>query len=358
MKESLPLLKLYSLAPSQTPQTRYQGSKYKLLDWIWDNISHLSFNTVLDAFGGSSCVSHYLKGQDKSVTYNDILKSNYLCGVALIENDSQTLNEEDIQFLISKHTDIEYDNLIARHFHDIYFTDDENLWLDIVSQNIPLLNDRFKQAIAYYALFQSAISKRPYNLFHRKNLYMRFAEVERGFGNKATWDKSFDSHFRDFVRRANDSVFDNGKKCEALNLDVNDVAGMYDLVYLDPPYMNDKGVSVDYYHFYHFLEGLSSYANWESQIDFKSKHRRLKPKRSPWNNAKEVTREFRAVLEHFKNSILVVSYRTDGIPSANNLVDMMREIKKNVTVRTLDGNYKYVLSTNSKSTEMLIIGCD
>ena len=36
-----------------------------------------------------------------------------------------------------------------------------------------------KQALAYFALFQSCIIKRPYNLFHRKNLYVRTKEMKR-----------------------------------------------------------------------------------------------------------------------------------------------------------------------------------
>ena len=33
------------------PKTRFQGSKYKLLEWIWSSLSGLRFKTVLDAFG-------------------------------------------------------------------------------------------------------------------------------------------------------------------------------------------------------------------------------------------------------------------------------------------------------------------
>ncbi len=52
---------------------------------------------------------------------------------------------------------------------------------------------KIKKAMFLWALFQSCISKRPYNLFHRKNLYVRTADVKRNFGNKTTWDKPFES---------------------------------------------------------------------------------------------------------------------------------------------------------------------
>ena len=70
------------------PTTRYQGSKAKLIDWIWEKIKNLDFSTVLDAFGGTGVVGYYLKQKEKQVFYNDYLKSNYWIGVALIENNS------------------------------------------------------------------------------------------------------------------------------------------------------------------------------------------------------------------------------------------------------------------------------
>ena len=122
------------------------------------------------------------------------------------------LNDNDIDFILEKHPNIEYPTFIYDTFHDIYFTDEENKWLDVVITNIGQIKDKYKQALAYYALFQSCIIKRPYNLFHRKNLYIRTAEVKRSFGNKKTWDTSFEDHFRKFVEEGNNAVFDNGKK--------------------------------------------------------------------------------------------------------------------------------------------------
>ncbi len=353
-----PLFSVAGLIPPPPPKTRYQGSKYKLLEYIWRHISNLDFDTVLDAFGGTACVSHFLKARGKAITYNDILVSNYLTGHALVANDSDTLSNSDVSSLISRHEDQKYSDLIEKTFHDIYFTKEENVWLDTIAQNIPRLGNRNQRAIAYHALFQSAISKRPYNLFHRKNLYMRTSEVKRSFGNKTTWDKPFEKHFRHFVQEANAAVFSNGRPCQALNMDALAVPGEYDLVYIDTPYINRRGTGVDYYGFYHFLEGLADYKSWGQKIDHRSKHKRMMPIKSVWTNPKEINDAFRDLFKRFKRSKLVVSYRSDGIPSLQELVEVMREFKHNVSIFRLDGNYKYVLSTNHKSTEVLIIGCD
>ena len=200
----------------QFPSTRYQGSKLKLVEWIWQNCKHLNFNSVLDAFGGTACVSYLFKTRGKQVFYNDYLKSNYYIGLALIENSKETLTPEDVEKILKPHLKTKYPTFIQDTFKGIYFTDEENEWLDMVVTNIDeLIKNIYKKAIAYFALFQSCIIKRPYNLFHRKNLYIRTAKVKRSFGNKITWDTPFPVHFVRFVEQANESIFDNEQKNKA-----------------------------------------------------------------------------------------------------------------------------------------------
>ena len=337
------------------PTTRYQGSKLKLLTWLRANMADLEYDTVLDAFGGTGCVSYMLKDQGKSVTYNDHLHFNHVIGTAIIENSRIRLSDDDQEFVLSRHADIEYDDFIAQTFGGIYFTDDENTWLDVACQNIPKLRGRFKRALAYYALFQSCIVKRPYNLFHRKNLYMRIADVERSFGNKATWDTPFDEHFRGFVAEANAAVFDSALPCHAVHHDALQVPGDYDLVYIDTPYINKRGVGVDYFDFYHFLEGIVDYADWPDRINRQRKHLPLKGTKSAWSDRKRTKEAFERLFDRYSNAILVVSYRSDGIPSEHELIELMQAFKNEVCCVHF-GEYRYVLSTNGKSKELLIIG--
>jgi len=336
------------------PSTRFQGSKLKIVDWIWDGIKDLKFRTALDAFGGTGSVAYRLKEKGKKVTYNDILKFNYYIGVSLIENDEAILSNEDINFILTKYEDITYPTFITDTFKNIYYTDEENSWIDMVVTNIRLLDDKYKRALAYFALLQSCIIKRPFNLFHRKNLYLRLAEVKRDFGNKATWDTPFDIHFRRFVEEANNSVFSNGQKNMALNLDVFDIKGDFDLVYIDTPYISKKGVGVDYLGFYHFLEGLVNYENWQNMIDYRTKHKRLKSIPSVWVDKNKIHSAFDKLFEKFHDNILVISYRADGIPSINELAEMLGKYKQTIhEVKRKD--YKYALSAN-EIEEVLLIG--
>jgi len=336
------------------PSTRYQGSKRKLVEWIWENVHDVAFDTVLDVFGGTAVVSHMFKNGGKQVTYNDALQFNWNIGLALIENSEIKLSDQEIELILTIHPNIEYPDFIQRTFHGIYFTDEENRWLDRVVHNIDtFLTNPYKRALARFALFQSAIIKRPYNLFHRANLYMRTAKVERSFGNKTTWDTSFETHFRQFILEANQAIFDNGRENRALNVDAMDTPTGFDLVYIDPPYLNRKGVGVDYRDFYHFLEGLINYDEWNELIDYSSKHRRLIPMASPWNKADTVIHAFRSLIERHRDSVLVISYRDDGIPSKMQLLEIMKQNKSEVY--EAQKRQKYALANNG-SHELLLIG--
>ena len=157
------------------PTTRYQGSKRKILPWLYECMKGYYFHTVLDAFGGSGMVSCLLKRMGKRVTYNDLFRFNQMIGESVVENNRTQLTDEDVDYILTNEGDC--GTFISENFAGIYYLNEENQWLDRVISNIESLDMRYegrklkhKKAIAYNALFQSCLAKRPYNLFHRKNL--------------------------------------------------------------------------------------------------------------------------------------------------------------------------------------------
>lgn len=60
------------------PTTRYQGSKRKIIYWIYECIKELNFRQVVDAFGGSGSFSYLAKRMGKEVIYNDLMRFNYI----------------------------------------------------------------------------------------------------------------------------------------------------------------------------------------------------------------------------------------------------------------------------------------
>lgn len=340
------------------PSTRYQGSKVKILDWIWDNIKDMEFNTVLDLFGGTGSVSYMLKARGKSIIYNDVLKFNSIIGKAIIENSDVILTDDEVEEILSYNNKYEYKTIIQDNFKDIFYLDEENKWLDMVVTNILNIKNEIKQSIAWFALFQSCISKRPYNLFHRANLYIRTQDVERSFGNKATWDKPFETHFRAFVKEANESIFCNGMRNLSMNYDCFQFPNeeyKCDLVYIDTPYISKSGKGTDYLDFYHFLEGMVNYNEWEEMILDKYKHKTLKGRgENVFIKKKEILNAFDKLFSKFKDSIIVVSYRVDGIPSEYEIETLLKKYKSNVK-EVCAKEYKYALA-KSATYELLFIG--
>ena len=193
-------------------QTRYRGSKVKILPAIYDIAKDLEFETVLDAFAGTGAVSYLFKRMGKRVLFNDHLSFNHIIGRALIENSTIKLSKSDIEFILKPKSYDKYPHLIETNFPSIYYTDEENKWLDRVISNLYELPTGYKQDMGFWCLFQSCIIKRPFSLFHRKNLNLRTRNVKRSFGNKITWDTPFDIHFKKFSQEINSYIWRNRHK--------------------------------------------------------------------------------------------------------------------------------------------------
>jgi len=138
--------------------TRYQGSKRRISSWMLEQIREFQYQTVLDALSGTASVAYEFKKRGKEVVCNDILKSNYYTALALIENSQEILDEKDILFVLSRHQEFDYPTFIQDTFKGIYYTAEENAWLDLVVTNIRKLENPYKKALAFFALFQSCTS--------------------------------------------------------------------------------------------------------------------------------------------------------------------------------------------------------
>jgi len=339
------------------PSTRYQGCKRQIIEPLWDQISNLDPDSVLDLFGGTGVLSYKAKAEGKQVHYNDVLSFNQRVGTALIRNNEAKLSYREIEELLTFDLD-SYPSLIQDEFQGLYFTDDENAWLDRMRKNIVVkLDDPYKKAIAIAAVGQACLTKRPYALFHRANLYMRTQDVERSFGNKTTWERPFEHYFRKFAVEYNRAVFTNGREhttaCEdAVEWDGPDA----DIVYLDPPYYA-KGKSnpmSDYHLYYHFLEGYVDYGEWPARIDDSVKTKKIEYDRAPWNKPESIAEAFRTIFSQYEDSDLVLSYNTQSLPTPDTIADLMAEYKNKV--RRVNIDHSYSLNSDDGVQELLFIG--
>ena len=345
------------------PTTRYQGSKRRILPWLYKIFKDLEFESVLDGFGGSASVSYLFKLMGKRIIFNDILKSNFQTGLALIENNTIRLEQSDLDFL-QRHNGYVYPTFIRDTFENIYYYDHENEWLDMVSFNIHKLSEKYegrtlkkKRALAYHALFQACLSKRPFNLFHRKNVYLRKADVERKFNNKKAWDTEFPVLFSRFTKETSEKVFSNKKRNRALCCDLLKVrTGKYDLIYLDPPYQRPQDSQPkDYYSLYHFLEGLVDYNNWPSRIDLSKKHKPLVKNHSKYEN-NSLLEKLEIIVKRFNSSMIAISYGKPGKPPIGEIRGLLKAYKNKVLVFSTDYAYKLNKGNCNNMREILIIG--
>lgn len=365
-----------NLLDGRFPSTRYTGSKRRLLRHLYQIFRRLEFTSAADIFSGTSSVAYLLKKMGKQVIVNDYLYSNFRTGIALIENNHIRLSDEDIQFI----ADDELNNnpedepkVISSTFQGYYFTDEENRWLDSCRGRIERLStyyqneiSKYKKALAYHALFQSALRKRPFNLFHRKNLYLRLANVDRQFGNTTTWNRSFSEHFKEMAHEVNGLVYDNYLSNQAYCENVNSwFAPNGDLVYLDPPYVwnGASEAEVDYLTKYHFLEGISRYNEWNEIIDRNSPLLAVKDGYTKWpggnsNSLSHLESIFQLLFERYHSRTIVLSYRDNGMPTIKELVKILKEKKRYVYLQTIP--YKYALRKSTEQpqslNEVIIIG--
>ena len=207
--------------------------------------------------------------------------------------------------------------------------------------------------------FKTCLVKRPFNLFHRKNLSIRTKNVSRTFGNKTTWETPFEHLFRRYVKEINALIFDSKNECKAKCKSLSDLDPYgVDLVYLDPPYLSKDGKNEtsNYFDIYHFLEGIMIYPDWKKQIDVKSKNLKLINYKEKIFKKEGIYDLYDSMFQKFKDSKIILSYKSDGIPSIKFLTDRLKYIGKKVSTKSIE--YSYSLKKNhvdKKGREYIII---
>lgn len=336
------------------PSTRYYGSKRRQLDWLRSEFKALDGATALDAFGGTGAVSFLLSDLGWQTTYNDVFEFNTISARALFSNSTQWLTEESLLEFLQQVRPAE--GFITSNFEGLYFTTEENMWLDGFMSC--LKNQSFKQRdLLLYCLFQACLKKRPFNLFHRANLNLRHSEMPVQFGNRATWSKSFITHIVTTYRE----VLRTQRTLSPASVTVMDgeCAGAilpgFDLIYLDPPYFKKAKKSTEtYLERYHFLEGLARYDEWADLIDPLSPLRAIKrPYKQEWTKKQEMMGNLNAIIKKHQGSIFALSYVADEEPTEGELFTLFRENFDRV--RLSRRSFNRVLSTK-ESFEILLIG--
>lgn len=339
------------------PVTRYYGSKRKLVEKIWNVLQelHVEFDSFLDIFGGTGIMSYNMASHGKTVIYNDIFTFNCKIAEALLTTPRGTLTSQDALSLLVPVNNREYHHFIEDIFSGIYYTDEENRTIDTVVQNIMHLPQQ-QQASAYYILFQSCLIKRPFNLFHRRNLNLRVNHIESNFGNYVTWEKSFETLFKQFVDELNQFQFLHVPNVEIVNHTALECPNVADIIYIDTPYFKKKSGGLSYHSRYHFLEGLVYYEDILANVNFNKANREIEiHKNAEFETRSRYLMDLDELLGHFPHSTIMMSYTSEGYPSIEELEALLRRHKNHVETIYF-GKYFFALNkSNQNRQEVLII---
>jgi DNA adenine methylase len=332
------------------PPTRYMGSKEKLLPYIKGVVEQFDFDSAADLFAGSGVVGYMFKTMGKKVFSNDYMAMSATYGKAMIENSSTTLTEKEIDRLFAPNR--KADTFVQDTFQDLYYSDADNLMIDLVRANIRKIVHPHKRAIALSALIRACLKKRARGVFTYTGL--------RYDDGRADLLMSMEEQVRNAALAINEAVFDNGQDCTARFGDAMQARVKADLVYIDPPYFSPLSDN-EYVRRYHFVEGLAR--DWDGvEMQWHTKTRKFKSYPTPFSSRLGATDAFDRLFRKLKDSIIVVSYSSNSLPTKDEIVHLMAKYKRHVEVIDIDHRYSFAnqghkaLDNRNQVKEYLFVG--
>ena len=325
------------------------GSKSKLLPYIWAVAERFPFDTVIDLFSGSGIVGYMFKAQGKTVISNDYMAMSATFSKAMIENSCTLLPLDEVQNLFI--TTEDNDHFVATTFKGLYYADADNALIDTLRSNIKKIQNEYKRAIAMTALIRACMKKRARGIF----TYVG----NRYDDGRQDLKKSMEQHFLEAVEAVNAAIFDNGKQNKSKFGDALRLRTEHpDLVYIDPPYYSPFSDN-EYVRRYHFVEGLAR--DWEGvELQLDTQTKKFKSYPTPFSTRNGAEAAFDELFKKYANSILIVSYSSNSLPTQDEMVAIMAKHKKHVEVVPI--NYQYSFGnqgahvSKNKVQEFLFIG--
>jgi adenine-specific DNA-methyltransferase len=332
------------------PELRYMGSKHRLLPWIHGVLRTLEFRTAADPFVGSGCVAYLLKAMGKRVVASDFLNFPTVLASATVANNKYRLDGPAVKALLAHRKN--GPNFIESTFKGIFYAPDDLRFLDRVSSNLEDLENPHQRHLARAALLRSCLKKQPRGVFTVSGNLSRYDDGRRDLR------LSIEEHFLEQVEAFNRVVFDTGirhtvKKADVFTMNPEGV----DLVYLDPPYVPRSDDNC-YMKRYHFLEGLSCY--WKGvRIMEETKVKKIEKPYTPFSYRKTAIEAFDRLFRLYRNSIIVLSYSSNGYPDRDELEGLLRRYKQTVTA--YERTHRYHFGTHgsvqrAEVHEYLIVG--
>jgi adenine-specific DNA-methyltransferase len=332
------------------PELRYMGSKHRLLPWIHGVLRMLDFKTAADPFVGSGCVAYLLKAMGKRVIASDFLNFPTVLASATVANNRYRLDGPAVKALLAHRKN--GPSFIESTFKGIFYTTEDLRFLDRVCGNLEELGNPHQRSLARAALLRSCLKKQPRGVFTVSGNLSRYDDGRRDLR------LSIEEHFLEQVEAFNRVVFDSGARHTVKRADVfaMNPEGV-DLVYLDPPYVPRSDDNC-YMKRYHFLEGLSCY--WKGvRIMEETKVKKIEKPYTPFSYRRTAIEAFDRLFRLYRNSIIVLSYSSNGYPDREELEMLLRRYKQTVTAYERTHRYHFGTHDHVQRAEVheyLIVG--
>jgi len=322
------------------PETKYMGSKQRLLPFILKHLSRQKFHSALDAFSGSGCVGYAMKKTGACVYANDFLNFCFQTARGTIENNATKLTEEDVSKLVR--TNGSAPTFVRDTYTDLFFNETDCAFLDNLWANIQDLESPLKISLALASASRACMKKRPRGLF-------TFTGI-KGWDGRKDLKLTMREQFLIAVNAFNGAVFSNGQQNKAFNLDVFDLQpDLADLVYIDTPYISPFS-DCDYTRRYHFVEGYCRY--WKGVEITDTTTKKIRSYDTAFSTKALARQAFQKLFHHFRKSTLAVSYSSNCIPSKAEMIELLKNEKSSVTVyesahRYHHGNHAHKIGDNN-----------
>jgi DNA adenine methylase len=328
-----------SSAEPEFPETKFMGSKQRLLPFILKHLANLKFSSALDAFSGSGCVGYAIKQTGARVYANDFLNFCFQTARATIENNSTKLTEEDVTRLVRPNYSAP--TFVRDTYTDLFFDEADCAFLDNLWANIQDLQSPLKVSLALAAASRACMKKRPRGMFT--------VTGRKGWDTRIDLKLSMREQFIIAVNTFNSAVFSNGQQNKASNLDVFELQpDLVDLVYIDTPYISPFS-DCDYTRRYHFVEGYCRY--WKGVEITDTTTRKIRSYDTAFSTKARARQAFQKLFHHFRKSTLAISYSSNCIPTKSEMMALLKNEKSKVTVyesahRYHHGNHAHKVGDN------------
>ena len=319
------------------PKVNFIGNKEKLSSWICDHIP-LGSKSIFDAFSGGCSISYESKKRGYKVYSNDVMNVNFHLAKALIENNTEKLELQDIESIFSGNS---IKGFMYNNYSNKFFFPDECMELDLYMKNIKKIQSPYKRSLAFSLLRRSMIRKMPYSRFNIKwekikQLRDEAYSYEKYKRKRAYHNQTFKFHFLSNLEDYNNAIFDNGMDNLAYNKNIFDIIDRIeaDVIYVDPPY---SGTMNNYHKFYGLVDNyISGMIIDPFENNFIDKEKTI-----------SLFNKLFSKLKNFKYTIL--SYNSSSFPGKSELIKIINQYSKKIDV--IEKKHNYQITGKEKKQE-------